>query len=267
MTEIYVVRHGIAVAREENAPDEFRPLTEKGRRRFRKTARAFARLGRKLDAILTSPLVRAVQTAEILAGEIKHGEVAVLGQLDPKFGVGSLLEALGARADGAKAVAVVGHEPQLSALVAALAGVPAQELDLKKGGIVRLDIGDLSQPGSAEARWSLKPRSKTVDKGLPLAEAEAAAGEEKAEEAAAPKQKEGRSGKRRSRRARRRAAPVRDTGEDASGASNAGSAANVETESGDGEKASGGSREERLDDARGPSTVGPGGSDSPREPA
>ena len=266
MTEIYVVRHGIAVAREENAPDEFRPLTEKGRRRFRKTARAFARLGRKLDAILTSPLVRAVQTAEILAGEIKHGEVAVLEQLDPKFGVGSLLEALAARADGAKAVAVVGHEPQLSALVAALAGVPAEELDLKKGGIVRLDIGDLSQPGSAEARWSLKPRSKTVDKGLPLAEA----GEDEAEaqaEAAAPKRKEGRSSKRRSRGARRRAAPVRDTGDDAGGAANAESAANVENESGDGEKASGGSREERPGDARGPSSGGPGDSDSPREPA
>src|SRR5437667_6035385 len=86
MMEIYVVRHGIAVPSEAGIPDRFRPLTSKGRRRFRRTARRFARLG-ELDLILTSPLVRAVQTAEILVAAVKDAEVAVLEELDPKSGV------------------------------------------------------------------------------------------------------------------------------------------------------------------------------------
>jgi phosphohistidine phosphatase len=176
--DIYLVRHGIAIAREDGVPDGFRPLTGKGRRRFRKTARAFAKLGRrKLDLILTSPLVRAVQTAEILASEAKHGEVSVLEELDPEFSVGSLLDALARRASGLKSVALVGHEPQLSSVLAVLAGVPADSLDLKKGAIVHLDGTDLANPGSAGAYWSLKPRSKTVQKGLPLAKAEGEEGE------------------------------------------------------------------------------------------
>ena len=171
--EIFLVRHGVAVDRESEGPDAFRPLTGKGRRRFHKTSKSFARLGCKLDLILTSPLVRAVQTAEILACEAKHGEVAILEELDPKFEVGDLLKALRKRANGARSVALVGHEPQLSSVLAALAGVEAESLDLKKGGIVRLEARDPSQRGSAAAIWSLKPRSKSVKKGLPLAKAEA----------------------------------------------------------------------------------------------
>ena len=202
--EIFLVRHGVAVEREGEGPDAFRPLTGKGRRRFRKTARSFARLGCKLDLILTSPLVRAVQTAEILAGEAKHGDVAILEELDPKYEAADLLKALRKRANGSRSVALVGHEPQLSSVLAALAGVEAETLDLKKGAIVRLEARDPSQRGSAAAIWSLKPRSKTVKKGLPLAKAEGEE-EEPAERAAKGKRSKHaasrRSAKKRSRRA------------------------------------------------------------------
>jgi phosphohistidine phosphatase len=173
MIEVYVVRHGIAVGRESPVPDSFRPLTSKGRRRFRKTAKAFGRIARKLDLILTSPLVRAVQTAEILAGAAKHGEVAVLEELDPGVPVEALVEAIAMRTNDAKAVALVGHEPQLSQLIGALAGVGPEELDLKKGAIVRLDMDDPSETGTADPRWTLNPKSKSVDKGLPFAERDA----------------------------------------------------------------------------------------------
>lgn len=204
--EIYLVRHGIAIDGEADVPDALRPLTGKGRRRFHKTARAFARLGRKLDLILTSPLVRAVQTAEILAGEAKHGEVAVLEELDPKFGVTSLLEAVAKRADGSKSVALVGHDPQLSSVLATLAGVPAETLDFKKGEIVRVDATELSPAGSAEARWSLKPRSKSVEKGLPLAKADGKEAEGSAPRRKARRGRSDRSGRRRRLRARDTAA-------------------------------------------------------------
>jgi phosphohistidine phosphatase len=165
--QLYVVEHGIAVEGGEGIPDEWRPLTDKGRRRFQKTARAFGKLGRKLDLILTSPLVRAVQTAEILARETEPGEVAVLAELDPKFDVEVLRNAIASRAGKAEAVAIVGHEPQLSSVLAALSGVSQAEIDLENGTIVRVDVSTLTDGASADPRWWLKPKG-TRKKGLPL---------------------------------------------------------------------------------------------------
>jgi phosphohistidine phosphatase len=165
--QLYVVEHGIAVEGGEGIPDEWRPLTDKGRRRFQKTARAFGKLGRKLDLILTSPLVRAVQTAEILARETEPGEVAVLAELDPKFDVEAVRNAIASRAGKAEAVAIVGHEPQLSSVLAALSGVSQAEIDLENGIIVRVDVSTLTDGASADPRWWLKPKG-TRKKGLPL---------------------------------------------------------------------------------------------------
>ena len=165
--QLYVVRHGIAVEDGEGIRDASRPLTEKGRRRFQRTAREFAKLGYELDLILTSPLVRAVQTAEILAGATDHGEVAVLEELDPKFDAKALRSAIEARSGKAEAVAIVGHEPQLSSLLSALSGVSQEDIDLKKGAIVRVDASKLTNEAPVDARWWLKPKGARV-KGLPL---------------------------------------------------------------------------------------------------
>ncbi|HYS07392.1 MAG TPA: phosphohistidine phosphatase SixA [Myxococcales bacterium] len=192
--QLYVVRHGIAVDSGAGDPDEWRPLTEKGRRRFQKTARAFGNLGRKLDLILTSPLVRAVQTAEILAGETDHGEVAVLAELDPKFDVEAVRKAVATRAGNAEALAIVGHEPQLSALLAALSGVPQVEIDLDKGAIVRLDVSSLTDGGIANPRWWIKPKGSRK-KGLPLRKHDAEPGVEASSARSERKSKKGRRGK------------------------------------------------------------------------
>jgi phosphohistidine phosphatase len=179
--EIYLVRHGIAEEGGEGTRDDSRALTEKGRRRFRKAARAFGRLGRKLDLILTSPLVRAVQTAEILAGETRYGAVAVLEELDPKFDADAVRDAVAKRAAKTETVALVGHEPQLSLVLAALSGVPQADLDFKKGAIVRIDVESVAGGKPADARWWLKPRSGNRVRGLPLQkDAEKARSEAKA---------------------------------------------------------------------------------------
>ncbi|HYS10806.1 MAG TPA: phosphohistidine phosphatase SixA [Myxococcales bacterium] len=179
--EIYLVRHGIAEDGGEGTRDGSRALTDKGRRRFRKAARAFGRLGRKLDLILTSPLVRAVQTAEILAGETRYGTVAVLEELDPKFDAEAVREAVAKRAEKNKTVALVGHEPQLSLVLAGLSGVPQADLDFKKGAIVRIDVESVAGGKPADARWWLKPRSGNRVRGLPLQkQAEKARAEAKA---------------------------------------------------------------------------------------
>ena len=183
---LYLVRPGLEAEGDQGGRSAYRPLTEKGRRRFQKTARAFARMGCKIDLILTSPLVRAVQTAEILAGAIDHGEVAILEALDPGFEVEAVRRAIAARAGKARAIAIVGHEPQLSSVLAALSGVPRSDLDLKKGAIVRVDAPGFGEGTRADPRWWLKPKGARV-KGLPLrkqvrqarAAAEAASGEDR----------------------------------------------------------------------------------------
>jgi phosphohistidine phosphatase SixA len=196
--QLYVVGHGIAAGAGEGISDEWRPLTDKGRRRFQKTARAFGKLGRKLDLILTSPHVSAVQTAEILAGETEHGEVGILPELDPKFDAAAVRAAIAMRAGEAEAVAVVGHQSQLSSVLAALSGVAQEEIDLEEGTIVRVDASTLTNGASAEPRWWLKPKGSRK-KGLPLRKQAAEQGAEGVEAEAEPKRKakKGRRGKQR----------------------------------------------------------------------
>jgi len=187
--QLYLVGHGIAAEAGEGISDEWRPLTDKGRRRFQKSARAVGKLGRKLDLILTSPHVRAVQTAEILAGQTEHGEVAILPELDPKFEVAAVRSAIAARAGEAEAVAVVGHQPQLSSVLAALSGVPQEDIDLEEGTIVRVDVSALTNGAPAEPRWWLKPKGSRK-KGLPLRKQAAEQGVEGVEaESERPKRK------------------------------------------------------------------------------
>lgn len=170
--KLYVVRHGIAVEHGEwkGGADELRPLTGKGRQRFRRSARALAERPGKLELILTSPLVRAVQTAEILAGEVRHREVDVLAALG-SGSAAALLRAASERAAGARSLALVGHEPQLSGLLALVCGLgPAEaaRIDLGKGAIVRLDVDGLPELGEVRPRWWLDPRTARRVPGLPL---------------------------------------------------------------------------------------------------
>ena len=173
MIRIYLVRHGIAVdhADKGELQDDDRPLTPKGRRRFRRGARAFARLGEPLDFLFTSPLARAVQTAEILAAALKRDEVDVLEDLRPEASIGTLLAEVGRRVKDEQAVALVGHDPQMSELVVALAALSkedAQRVDFRKGAIVRIDVGALPSGRPSQPRWWLKPRSRELGKGVPL---------------------------------------------------------------------------------------------------
>jgi phosphohistidine phosphatase len=172
MIRIYLVRHGIALDHAERGdlPDDSRPLTEKGRRRFRRLARAFARLGEPIDRLFTSPLPRAVQTAEILAGALRQAGVGVLESLRPSAPPETLLHELAAKAKDAQAIALVGHDPQMTLLVQLLGEVPrGADVDFKKGSIVRIDVGELPSARPSEPRYWLKPKSRILSKGLPLA--------------------------------------------------------------------------------------------------
>src|SRR5687767_7966427 len=116
--ELLVVRHGIAVDREEGADeaaDAARPLTKRGIRRFRRSVRGLDRLGIIVDHILHSPKRRAVETAQLLAPLLAHDDAFHMTPLLAASPRAELLSQISAFGDAR--VAVVGHEPYLSGLI------------------------------------------------------------------------------------------------------------------------------------------------------
>jgi phosphohistidine phosphatase len=182
MIRIYLIRHGIAEEPTDAIPDDSRALTAKGRRRFRRASRTFARRGEPLTRLFTSPLVRAVQTAEILARSLSRDEVSVLEELRSGTPAAKVIEVLAARAKDGDAIALVGHDPQMSNLVATLSRLgpdDAARVQFRKGAIVRIDV-DALPPDKTEPRWHLRPRSRTFAQGLPLRKKATAASPSKA---------------------------------------------------------------------------------------
>jgi phosphohistidine phosphatase len=168
---LYLIRHAVAEDQPENMrfADPLRALTARGRRRFRRSARAFARLGEEVGLILSSPMLRSVQTAELLAAALRQDEVRVLDELRPDAGVPLLLERLSEL--GVESVALVGHKRLLCELAIVLAGVPfedATRLRFKRGAIARIDVRKLSAAASGKPRWWLGPDGEPLRDGLPL---------------------------------------------------------------------------------------------------
>lgn len=135
---VLLVRHGHAVDEEPQLPDESRYLSKKGRKAIRELGRVLQKEGIALDAVLTSPLVRATQTAELLAERLDYvGIIEALPCLAP--GIPPRIAAQEIPQRGA-VVAVVGHEPGLSMLGAFLCGKPAFP-PLRKGQVSVLRNG------------------------------------------------------------------------------------------------------------------------------
>ena len=155
--KLTIIRHGIAVASgTEGIPDDERPLTRKGRRRFRLAAQGLAQVCRVPDVLLTSPLPRAAETAKIAAkawGGIDPVSEPLLahGSLD------EILALLGTFAADQR-VAVVGHEPTLSTLLARLIGSNRHErVALRKRGVAHVHVPGAPGEG-ARLEWFLRPR-------------------------------------------------------------------------------------------------------------
>jgi phosphohistidine phosphatase len=158
MSELYLVRHGIAAERGKEWPDDSkRPLTHKGIARMREVAAGLKDLGVELDLILTSPLVRARQTADLLhqglGGSIPLEETTVLA---PGGAPPDLIEVLRSKKKEAR-VALVGHEPDLGRLAAFLIGARAP-LVFKKGGICRIDFEKFPPVPPGQLVWFALPK-------------------------------------------------------------------------------------------------------------
>jgi phosphohistidine phosphatase len=154
---LLLVRHAIA-ADATTAPggDALRPLTAEGRERFARGARALAELVPDLALVLTSPIVRARQTAEMLAAAYPEPPpVDALDALGPGGDSDAVLRAL-ARLEAAPALALVGHEPGISALAGLLLTGQARSLTaFKKGGAALVDWLPGAPAGSALLFWHL----------------------------------------------------------------------------------------------------------------
>jgi phosphohistidine phosphatase len=156
--ELYLIRHGVAEERGDDWPDDTkRPLTDEGKSGLKRAARGLVRLGVVFDTMLTSPLVRARQTADIIANEYNdRPPVVTVDSLSPNASFQSVLTDLEKHSRKSR-IALVGHEPDLGELAARLAGF-RRPLEFKKGAICRIDVKSLPPAGPGALRWFFTPK-------------------------------------------------------------------------------------------------------------
>ncbi len=157
MPLLLVIRHAIAEDRLGPGGDEERPLSTEGRRKMRQVAASLSELVPQLGLIATSPLLRARQTAEIVAAAYGGARSRVTDALRPGSDGPALVAFLAAQR-GLEVAAVVGHEPTLGRQASyLLAGQAESFLDLKKGGAALLELDSGWRAGGARLRWLLEP--------------------------------------------------------------------------------------------------------------
>ncbi len=151
--ELHLLRHADAGDPAGWArPDAERPLSTKGLRQADRLARHLAALDLEPDAILTSPKVRAVQTAEAVAAALGRRvtvDERLAGDLDLEA-----LEAILRDAGDVRRPLLVGHDPDFSDLVATLIGA---ELTMRKGALARIDLDGPIAPAAGVLRWLIPP--------------------------------------------------------------------------------------------------------------
>ena len=157
---LYVLRHGIAETIAPGGNDAARHLTPRGRAKMRAAAAGIRALGIPLDALLTSPLPRAAETAQIVATVVgKTPPPRTLPALAPGVAPAEVVRALKPFARDSH-VMVVGHEPGLSELASLMltGSTDALALRLKKGGCLAIELTSLVPPAGGVLRWLLTPR-------------------------------------------------------------------------------------------------------------
>lgn len=159
MVSLYLVRHAIAFERDSDKwPDDGkRPLTHKGIARMREVVDGLVELNVELDLVVTSPLVRAKQTADVmLAGLPDAPDLVVSEAMSPNGSPAAVAELL-AHHTKLKSIALVGHEPSLGELGAWLIGAK-NPLPFKKGGVACIEMPTLPVVGPGQLIWLATPR-------------------------------------------------------------------------------------------------------------
>ncbi len=159
---LYILRHGIAV--EPGTPgyakDADRPLTPEGERKLRQIGKAMKALELSFDLLLSSPYLRARQTAELVAAALKsRNRLELSDSLTPGGSARKLVELLNSLQPRPESVLLVGHEPYLSGLISLLvSGKPTFAVVMKKGGLCKLTAESLQHGRCAALEWLLTPK-------------------------------------------------------------------------------------------------------------
>lgn len=155
--EISFLRHAIAAERGSGGvSEEHRPLTDEGRRKMAQAARGMKKLGLRFDALVSSPLLRALQTAEIVQQQLNiEGDLEIEESMRPGGDLSELLISLRGRRE--KSFLLVGHEPTLSSWIRNLLGCArSSSVELKKGALCRLML-ERAEPGTRTELIALLP--------------------------------------------------------------------------------------------------------------
>lgn len=160
--QLLVIRHAAAGEREEWArtgkSDDLRPLTDEGRREMREGTKGLRTIVKEIAVLATSPLVRAVQTADIVA-EAYRADRVTTEVLRPEASFDAFARWVAEHRRAEAVVAIVGHEPHLSALMSwLLAGSKESFIDFKKGAACLLEIDGAPGARSAALRWAVTPK-------------------------------------------------------------------------------------------------------------
>jgi len=158
--EIILVRHAKAETRDPNTwpDDDLRPLTAEGRAEQRAAARAMKKMGIKFDFLVTSPLLRATETADIVAAAYRWPEPPQVAlELGHGYAVGAVVKLL-AKFPPDACVALVGHEPDLSHLTGALISASGDvNIAVKKSGVLGIEFEGQADSGKGTLLFHLKP--------------------------------------------------------------------------------------------------------------
>jgi phosphohistidine phosphatase len=153
--EIYILRHGIAEDAPAGQPDAERALTSDGRKKLRSVLRSAAASGVAPSLILTSPLKRALQTAQIAAEILEYqGELLRTRTLEPNSSPKAVWDEIRVHKDEAR-ILLVGHEPLFGRLMAYLLGSPELQVDFKKGALACIELDRFPAEPHGVLRWML----------------------------------------------------------------------------------------------------------------
>jgi phosphohistidine phosphatase len=157
---LYFLRHGKACARGRQwRPDSTRPLTREGEKKMHDIARGLQALDVSFDLILTSPYLRALRTAEILAEVFQSKKVFETRNLVPEAAPESVIDEIKDSFSALKQIVLVSHEPLMTRLLSVLlSGKDNMAIDLRKGGCGKVSVHEWRSGSGACLEWLLTPR-------------------------------------------------------------------------------------------------------------
>ncbi len=159
MLELYIIRHGFAgTSLEDEAMDDDRPLKKKGKEKMKSLAKGLKGMNICFDVVMTSPLLRAKESAEILNAYCSiNNEVTVTDLLKPDASYQKLIKFLNQQKEFEK-IAIVGHEPFLSGFASfCLSNSQTPFINLKKSGVLMLEIDKIIKPERCKLAWLMEP--------------------------------------------------------------------------------------------------------------